>query len=94
MKSHNYESFNNKSRNNDTRGDDATMQASIEKCHYNDMSRNNDSVLTEAYHNYEISLYSGHQPICPPHTSHYWAYYQGKFYVVLLIKFPERNWAY
>ena len=48
-----------KSRNNDMRGDDVAMQASIEKSCYNDMSRNNDvvSVLTEAYRNFEISLY-------------------------------------
>ena len=43
MKSRNYESGNNdKSRNNDTRGNDAVIQASIEKSRYNDMSQNND----------------------------------------------------
>ena len=43
MKSRNYESHNNdKSRYNDTRGDDAVMQGSIEKSRYNELSRNNE----------------------------------------------------
>ena len=32
-----------KGQNNDTRGDDAVMEASIEKSRYDDMSRNKDS---------------------------------------------------
>ena len=43
MKSRNYESRNNElSRYKEVRGDDAVMQASIEKSRHNELSRNNE----------------------------------------------------
>ena len=60
MKSRNYESRNNAiSQKYDRMIDDVVMEVSIEKSLYNDKSRyyNYNLVPTEAYRNYEISLY-------------------------------------
>ena len=58
VKSHNYESRNNdKFRNNDTRGDDAIMEALIENLVIICLEITIQSVLTEPYRNFEISLY-------------------------------------